>query len=811
MTYPRQLTLQMRQRQLQDIYGNDIVYAGSTPYNLNPVPTTVSTDWIDYTEYVDGLDKLELTWSTTQTAQGAIENGEFRPKLGASGTLTFERAAHEFLKSLLVDAVAAPLNQVEVQITDTANGSYTGYTIKSTSLSWCEFNALCTYELNLKQEDIYTQCIERTMIADNWQGWFQTRPVEIAPGITKKHPRFSYCTEHRPNGSMVMQWYLLGITQIFGVIMFIIITAYDILVTVVINPIIAIINAILFAISLVPGIPVPSPVAPLDTPNPLDIFTSIAQLYIESAGCGREHPAPLIRDYISNVCAKCGITVNATTADIFFAPILTVQKSDGLIYDEPNPHYNACYFFPQVKRGIRRFASINLFGTSQQDYTTYWDTNNTPILAGSDLLDQLKHEYNAQWQIRSGAGAIAGTTEYFLYFKRKDFFKNKPPLYDFSLGGADRSKLVEGICYEPQDYTAPASMNGLYRDDPADKCGHENARNMNGDPLSFGNTTVNPLFHGILDKQSAFAASKFRLDGSTGDYIYDALQVLGGNPLLGSLTSVFLFEVANFVRQFADFAILLQGETVTAPKILIWDGKNNDGYGSESNCFLNARAVRDSIFIGASETAVGTEYFIGKTAYDGNGAGVPMPTPNPLYPQQINSINPIPVPPPFVPSTISQVLPWNFVAGGGALGPYASYPPDTHLIGHGLSFIPPVPGKYTVNGFFGVISSQPAILVNFPMFFNPYYQDTMWDWFHWIDDPYRFPLLRKQWRLKIPLCGEDLNKLGLIGDGFEVNLLETVLLDNQYYNNGVITDITVGYDTGNEKGTGQFIELKGYV
>lgn len=804
MIYPRQLTIQLRRRQLQDIYGNNIEYTGPNPLLLHPTAATSSTTWIDFTDFVQGLDKCELSWSTTQTPAGTVSEGQLVPKIGVSGTLTFERDAYDFLKRILVENVAAPLNQVEARITDIASGSYEGYVIKASQLSWCEFNALCTYELNLKQQDYYTQCIEKTLIADNWQGWFQSQPAEIAPGVGKKHPRFSYCTEHRPNGTLVMEWYLLGILSMFSFIFVAIIAVFDVF-ALVINGIISVINIILTLLSSLITI---APFSFIPIVNPTSIFDKIAQLYIEAAGCGREHPAPLIRDYITNVCNRCRVTVNANTADIFFAPIITIQKSDGNVYTEPNPHYNACLFFPNVKRGIRRFASINLFGDSEMDSTTYYDTNNSPLWALSDMLDHLKGEYNAQWQVKEGPGAIAGTIEYYLYFKRKDFFANQPPLYDFSIGGADRGKLVEGICYQPQDYTIPASMTGLYRDDPADKCGHENGRNMNGDPVSFNNTTVNPLFHGVLDKRSAFAATKFRLDGSTSDYIYDAGQVVAKMPASSLFPPFYISQIVtlnkvfDFVRMYGDYAVLLQGETVTVPKILIWDGKNNGGYGSESNAFLNARAIRDTMFIGASETSVGAEYTLGKTAHPGTVTGITMPDVNPVYPAQVSSV-PAVVPPPFVPSTVPELLLWN---DGRA------YPANTNVIGYSLGFIPAVPGKYTIIDWFGInVSQNAAILVNYPLFFNPYYRDSMWDWFHWIDDPYRLPRLRKEWHLKIPLCDEDLNKLGLIGDGMNAKLLQSVLLDATFYNQGVITDINVGYDTGNELGTGQYIQLKGYV
>ncbi len=808
MIYPRQLTIQMRRRVLEDIYGNFVKYSGSSPSSLAPVPDLATYDWVDYTDFVQGIDKLELSWSTTETANGPVSEGQFVPKLGVSGTLTFERDAYDFLKSILIEDVAGPLNQVEVQITE-PNGSYTGYVIKSSQLSWCEFNALCTYDLNLKQEDYFTQCIERTLIADNWQGWFQNNPTEIAPGVTKKHPRFSYCTEHRPNGIMVIEWYLLGILQIFGIVVAAVIAVIDVI-SLFINGLVSIINAIIVIV----GGTSSGTLSFLPITNPLAVFTSIAQLYIESAGCGREHPAPLIRDYITNVCNKCGIKVNADTADIFFAPIIHIQKSDGLFYDEPNPHYNACLFFPQVKRGIRRYASINLLGTSSMDNSTYYDPNNSPLLALSDMLDLIKKAYNAQWRIIAQPSGTFGVDDYFLYFKRKDWFSNQTPLYDFGTSGADRSKLLEGICYEPTDYTLPASVSALYRDDPADKCGHENARNMNGDPLSFNNTINNPLFHGILDKTTGFGATKFRLDGSTTDYIYDALQVLSNNPLISIIGFAFISDVVGFINQFCDFSLLLGGETVSMPKIIIWDGKVNGGYGGASNAFLNARAIRDSIFIGASETSTGTEYHIGKTAFPGMVTGLGMPDQNTLYPQQINTVNPIPFPPPLVPSTVPQPLDWNFISIGGPLGTYQSYPPNTNVIGHSLVFTPPVPGKYTVRNILGTeITSNPAILVNYPMYFNPYYKDTLWDWFHWIDDPRKNPRLHKNFRLKIPLCKDDQVKLGLFGDGYAAQLLAAITLDNPYYNLGVITEINIGYDTtqSDVPGTGQYIEIKGFV
>lgn len=811
MIYPSQLTVQLRQRQLQDIYGNNIVFAGATPLTLTPAAGTVSSLWVDYTDFIQGIDKLSLSWSTTQTPTGQVDEGEFRPKKGVSGTLTFERDAYEFLKRILVEDVAAPLNQVEVQITDVSCGTFSGYVIRASHLSWCEFNSTCTYDLNLKQEDVYTQCIERTMIADNWQGWFQTEPEDIPrtpPGgipPKKYHPRFSYCVESRPNGNMIMIWYLLGILSITVVPILIVVYAFYNSLIFAINSVIFAINGVIGTINIMIGVLNSLSGGSIATITPLaflpyagslrDINESWSQLYIESAGCGREHPAPLIRDYITNVCDRCGIQVNAATADVFFAPIISVQKSDGITYDEPNPHYNACLFFPAVKRGIRRYKELSFYSVSPMDTTTYYQTENQPIWALSDLLDYLNNLYNQRWRVIAqpdGTGAIVP----FLYIKRKDWFQNQAPLFDFSKGGADRHKILEGVCYSPTDYKIPASCSGLYKDDPADKCGHEASMPMNGDPLSFNNTIVNPMFFGILDKQSNFAATKFRLDGASTDYIYDAAQVLiNGSWSSSGLEVIGMSVVSDYVQRYCDYAILLQTETVTLPKVIIWDGLVTTEPG---NPYLNARALRKTINI------AGTSYDLGKTALTGTVPDIGEPDINPLYPSQVPTTATT-LATLAAPSTVPTLLSW-----------YAKYPPKTKVLGSSISAVGAIAGKYTVRSYIGtpIFGPSAAILVNYPMYFEPYYKDSLWDWFHWIDDPYKNPRLHKNWSLKIPMCCEDMNKLRLFGDGTDVRLLDTVTLDTDYYNSGVITDVEVGYDVGASGvnyGTGQYLQLKGFV
>lgn len=800
MVYPQQLTVQLRQKQLIDIYGNNGFYTGANPLSLAWTLGTITNPWQDFTDFCDGLQKISLSWSVQQSANGDVAAGNFVPKKGVSGSLTFERDAYDFIKSLLVDNVAAVLNQIEVQITDTSCGAYVGYVITPLTLSWCEFDALCTYECNLKQEDEATQCIQRTMIADNWQGWFQNTPVDAWTGAAKFHPRFSYCIEHRPNAVLILEWML---TSLLAVIFTIVYTVfYPILL--VIHALISIINTIISAINALPGISIS--LIPNPTPaTPGTVMKGWANMMLESAGCGREHHAPLIRDYISNVCDKCGIQYNASSIDIFFAPMLTITRSDGVLYTEPNEHYNACLFWPQVNRGVRRFKHWDfLTGSLSPDTTTYYDPGNQPVWALSDMLDALKKEYNAQWQVKNTINPATGALVSTLFFKRKDWFYDQPPLYDFSIGGADRSKLTEGICYQPQEFTVPASCNGLYQDDPSDHCGHEAAQFYNGDPLSFNNTSVNALFYGILDKKSGFAPTKFNCDGASTNYLYDALQACWSlTALTGFLSSFALSDLSDFISRYADYAILLQTEQVSLPKIIIWDGKESTTDTPFSiNPYLNARAIKDQIVI------AGTNYFLGKSGYPGTVPGITTPDVNPLYPVQQPPPSSLLFLPTFTPNTIAATAPnnfWEFVNG-----------PQTTVIGRIGGFTPPN-GKYQVQDYFGTVEqTQAAILVNYPMYFTPYFKGTMWDRFHWIDDPYKYPLLHKNWSLKIPLCCEDIKKLGVLGDGSNAALQQSILLDATYYNTGVITEIEACYETGDDgkgssPGTGQYMKISGYV
>lgn len=439
-----QLKLYIRQTRTYDTKGTAIYYWGGTPSTLNLYygwlsPSSrlwpgfgTANDYIDVTESCSSLYKLKLTWTTERDNSGFTLPGAIQQKKSASGTLSFEGEAYKLLKQWLVDDVSAPLNSVDVKIEHAGCGNYLDYTIKSTDLRWCE-NSICTFDVTLKQKDEALNCIKSTLITDNWQNWF-----EEGYGIRKKHPRFSYCNEIRPNGQLVIQWYLMAN---IAFLIFIMMTSLIPIVILTLGPILLIIKLIIAVATFINKLGGSIDTTDLEKARDkiqafLDMFTSpdnfidnIGNFFLEAAGCGREHPAPLIRDYITNVCDKCGVKVNDVTAPIFFAQERDIETSDRLrgnngVIHVTNPHYNACYLSAPTKRGIRRFLNLSIVGFSEPNNRDYYLPDNSPLHTLDTFLDELKTIYNAEWRVKTIWDG--GKYEPHLFFQRKDFFRMAP-------------------------------------------------------------------------------------------------------------------------------------------------------------------------------------------------------------------------------------------------------------------------------------------------------------------------------------------------------------------------------------------------
>lgn len=741
-----QLRIYFRHLQYRDATGQAKIYrvrAGmpAIPQNLELVNGNVpQPKWIDMTDHVEGLEQLKLTWTQQRNEEGEPAlNGAYQLKRAASGAITISGTAYEFVKDWCEDQLAAALNAVDVKIEDTScDITYTGWSIHSTDIQSCE-DENCTYEVTLKQKEDPYHCIQQTLISDNHQGWFQPRPTD-----NKLHPRFTYCNEIRPNGMLIVIWYLLSIMAsiVMSTLLIVVILTGNI-------------GALIRKILKLVGVRKMPKWLQLLIPPGSDTIKSVKEklkvMFLEAAGCGREHPAPLIRDYIQNACDKCGVKVDDITCPIFFSPSLKSPSGDFLdassgIKRGTNPHYNACYLYAPYEKGIRRYSGIDfLLGDADENTTTHYQYNNRPVKALSDFLNELKDIYNADWYIKYVNG------DPHLYFWRKDWFYRQPAVYDFRKDKPDRNKILQGICFEWNEVKYPSYATGLYAQDAQDMAGNEAVSQMGGVAGFALEEANNKLFEGALNKETQhFGATKFRLDGAGTDYLYDAMQQLVNSQVLNVQMVPQMRTINNWLREYANYGLLLKDDTCSLPKILIWDGASR----------LHARAIRDKV-------PMSTDLHTG-----------PVPIPNTRYNVNHEAW-----------STIHEV--------------------HTHVKGNKISFANPSDGVYDILELFGSFTKAEARLVNYPMYFDPKFEDTLWDWYHWIDDPRANPKINKNWSVKITQCCSDIKKLGLTEDAISARLGETVKLPLKNYENGIITEIEMSYQPTDVNG--QYIQLKGTV
>jgi len=262
-----------------------------------------------------------------------------------------------------------------------------------------------------------------------------------------------------------------------------------------------------------------------------------------------------------------------------------------------------------------------------------------------------------------------------------------------------------------------------------------------------------------------FGGTRFRLDGASTDDIMDAMQLIlntMGILSTGFVGIIMYAIVIPALEEFADYALLLKDETCSLPKIIIWDGQS----------YENAKAVQSKM--------VSTDIII---------QTIPAPQP------EINTpYNNYPVP-------------MNWYNGNPTLSRHAA---ETFVRGSSLTFVSTPFNYYTVSDFIGVVKYQkPAILVNYPMYFAPGFYDSMFDWFHFLDDPSNNPTLNMNFRIKIGLCCEDIQRIKPFKDGSEIELVELVKLDGTFYTDGKVTEYTIDYNPDSERGAS--IEIKGTV
>lgn len=453
-------------------------------------------------------DSYEDIQKASFTIRRKAEDGSIT--YGFSSDLTFYSDAYKYIYNKIIapnDAVGTGVNaEVQLRVYDDCciiNGKdyllFEGL-ITAASTDWCfqECFVKCqAVEHNLTTRQ--TDCLKSTIIWDNLHDYGNGVRFTNLP-----HPFVWHCAELRPS---LLQYIFLVIGLLLNFL------------SLVLTPIVALFALIKEIIDAI-GALFSGDAVDFD----LDLYDGYRDLIDTMngfiSGCLYGHPAPLIRSYINNVCNSCS---------------LTFQSS--IFNNDQSPYYNALYFSAPVTKGKDKYVT--------------WIADDAPLLNGSDLLDQLKRTFNADYRIENGI----------LYFERRDYFTNNDIWLDLSNALEDNAI---SICFEYPTERDPAYGRFEFTLDGIDWCGNE-AKAFYNDTVSWN------LPFGQFQRLKGegkyvipFSPARFRRDGIDEDVLSvwaEIWNVIGlGDYLTGG-------------SQF-DRALLLPVHMSSTPKLLIWDGNS---------------------------------------------------------------------------------------------------------------------------------------------------------------------------------------------------------------------------------------------
>lgn len=472
-------------------------------------PVVVKLNGVLVQGTINGVDSFEITYREDDE-QGILTKSY-------STELTFYDDGYNILKTALIDDPNGFINEVVAEIYDECCGNLvlTGV-IRGDSVDWCEPECWVTCQIVEKTPEL--NCIKSTLIADNSApDFFLNRPQK----------KLRYCVEMRPQ---FITDILLGFYSILYLALLIILipVAYYLFVT----------QGALFLICSAFCLVSPdcdqSDCAESAVTNPVQTINNLNDLLNDLSDrliqCQWYHPTALVRDYIENVCRKCG---------------LTFQSS--ILNDPASPYYNLLLFSAPVRKGYK-----------PADTEPRLIADNVPIETLDTLMQRyLKPLFNARYWIKDGV----------LIFERRDYFQNTDTWIDADTMLNNGRILDDRICLSWIDDEKYAYGVYKYQEDGADLLAYEAAHRYN--TTVEWNNPPSDAQSGVMENFFGSGIARFRDDGAG----WEATGFSG-------ITNVLMLNALANSRDL----LLMSQHTAYNYKFLIWDESSGDE---------NARIKRD--------------------------------------------------------------------------------------------------------------------------------------------------------------------------------------------------------------------------
>jgi len=386
------------------------------------IPGDVDNTFYDFTDFIEDAEKLSFSWDRVNAGNSnnsqTNKDGSNYDK-GITSDLIFFDDAYKFIYDWLMTTECQILNAVEVKIVDLiAGGTYRIFEIKNDNIEYAPFDDPCRIKIQLREQDYTWACIHKTLIFDNHQHWFEDSNV-------KTHPCFITCIEPRPR---LINSARMGLAIFY--------------------------HAITFS-------------------NPLNDARKIlnAKYFAD---------APLIRTYIENVAAKCGLAMDT-------------------IFDEGQLWQNLCLFYPQAG-----FMHENDSGDTSPSLSYHFD--NRWLITIAELLDKLKVVFGAAWYV---------TPNNTIVFKHEKDLIDILPIYDFT---ATNAEAIYELVYSFNGDKKPAYGRYEYQVDGSDLASQEMSTLYN-DIVDYDGLYNNPILDGEKTKNFEFAPTGFVRDGRCKDLL----------------------------------------------------------------------------------------------------------------------------------------------------------------------------------------------------------------------------------------------------------------------------------------------------